>query len=108
MSFVFALVTASILSLLNAFILKVYVDKHRPFEITTYGRAMKVSSGVAFGSWALSFIPWVGWLLGPILWFVVVRELYKLDARRSLILFLIQAVSSAIAGGLLWLGFWLI
>lgn len=83
---------------LSAFALKLSLKvMGQPAGESQYGTAVTVAGILAVTSFVLSFVPFVGWLLYPIMWLMIVRSVYHISFSKSLVVAVLQV---AIRGAL--------
>jgi hypothetical protein len=72
----------------------------QPAHENKYGTAVTVAGILSFSSFLLSFTPFfVGWVLYPLLWLVLVKSVYRIGFTKSVLVAMLQL---AIRGGLMW------
>ena len=87
-------------TLAHALLLKVFVrdDECEPGARNTLKRALTISAGTLLAGWLLTLVPWVGWPMAFLGWFIVMDDVYRLSRKRTWLLFALQVgVGIAIA-----------
>lgn len=72
----------------------------QPARENSYSTAVTVAGLLSVLSLALSFIPFVGWVIYPLAWIILVKAVYRLRLGRSIA---VGAMQVLIRAGLWWL-----
>lgn len=102
MSFLIGILLAVVGFFVSALALKLALGVlGQPAHENKYGTAVTVAGILSVCSLLLSFTPFfVGWVLYPLLWLVLVKSVYRIGFAKSLGVAVLQVL---IRGGLMWL-----
>lgn len=100
MSILLSIVTAILTFFLSALALKLALRvMGQPAHENKYGTAVTIAAMLSVGNLLLGFFPFfVGWILYPIMWLVMVKSVYHISFTKSVAVSIVQAL---IRGGLL-------